>query len=320
MSVPPVSPQAPRPSISFALFLLLGWIICVAAPLGRTELAPWSLVQPGILLLAWLSCRLVPFRGLSLGIVLRTWAWTCLAAGPLLAGIGWLMLRNTQVNQPAGLALLSVLVILTGAAALLALAARLLRSWPELDPRGLPAWQPASRTLAFLALSSLVVNPGWIGLSRHASPEGGTAAWGLALLALAVLWQGDWRPAWSSRLTRHPAWLGQAVVVGCGLAWALDLSWLVHTGRLPALALEPAIFWPGVLLLLGGTELLVLTRPWHLRPLPGATPRPPSRLPLWLCMAALLLALAAQRPGLALGAGVLAAWFAPPRRQAAVKT
>ncbi|MFA7331134.1 MAG: hypothetical protein WC326_08680 [Candidatus Delongbacteria bacterium] len=295
---------------SFALFLLLGWIVCVAGPLGdRGHPDLWGLLA--IFLLLWQGCRLVPWRGLTLRRHLKGWAWACLTGALGSAGTaGWLALGASDPERLFLALWLGILAALLVCASLvLAAALRWVRGRVERDWSGAPAWLPASRSLSFLALSAPVLNPGWLGLDRHPYPLGREAVPGLLVLMLAVLWRRFGRPALSARLLEHPAWLGQAVVAGCGLAWALDLTWLVHVHRLPALVLEPMVFWPGVLPLLAGAELLVLTLLWHRRPLPDAQPRPLGPLPLWCCAAALLLALAAHRPGLALAAGLLAGWL-----------
>ncbi len=60
------NPAPEKCSCCTSRFLLLGWVVCVAAPLGdRGHPDPWVLLP--VFLLLWHGCRLVPWRGLALG-------------------------------------------------------------------------------------------------------------------------------------------------------------------------------------------------------------------------------------------------------------
>jgi hypothetical protein len=300
-------------TVGHELFLLAGWLL-VATPtlalwagaLRRAEgWPPLPLAWPFLLLAAaWLACRLPPFRSWSAGRAAGAVALLALATA--LAGGVQAALHHadpTDRGLDVGRAALPPLLVSAGAG----LAAILLRRRPTPVRGPSPDRRQALPVWIFLTLSAGLLRPF----------DNGAPGWepplpGLLVLALAAAWwqAAEFRPAWLRE--RNMAGGGLTVALA-SLSWLLDLAWLVDRRRLPAGVLLPETWAPGLLILAAGTALLVWA---SLRPrpqLPGGADPLPSRLPQWLAAAALLLALAARRPGLALGAGVLAAWFALPR-------
>lgn len=302
---------APQPSKALALFLLSGWVVAVAPRLGEARGSVELPILLGALAAAWLCCRLPPFHSLSLAALLRVGFWLCLG-GALLATVVAARIAATAVDIEAfnslWLGLLALLLAVV-ALALHGVRRRILRRTGR-SSTAAPAQLFPWHAQAFLLLSAVACNPGWLPLVPGRSPAGEEAAAGLAVLALVVVWAARRQPVPPSP---PGPWSGQVAVAGILAAWTMDLAWLVLQQRLPARVFDPAVFGPGLLPLVVGAELLIWASRRRRPPLPGAQPGPGSRLPMWLAAAALLLALAAQRPGLALGAGVLAAWLALPR-------
>jgi len=302
---------APQPSKALALFLLSGWVVAVAPRLGEARGSVELPILLGALAAAWFSCRLPPFQRLALSGLLWAWSLICLG-GTVLASVVAAQIAATAVGH-GGLDALGpglLAVLLAVAALVLHLARRRILRRTGRSSTAAPAQLFPWHAQAFLLLSAVACNPGWLPLVPGRSPAGEEAAAGLAVLALVVVWA-----AWRQPVPAPPAgpWRGQVAVAGMLAAWTMDLAWLVLQQRLPARVFDPAVFGPGLLPLVVGAELLIWASRRRRPPLPGAQPGPGSRLPTWLAAAALLLALAAQRPGLALGAGVLAAWLALPR-------
>jgi len=313
---PDPSPQHPssRLAAGHDLFLLAGWLLVATPTLAMWAGAlrqaegwpPLPLAWPFLLLAAaWLACRLPPFHSWSAGLAARAVALLALATA--LAGAVQAAFQSGDaafLTLDVSTAALPPLLV-AGCAGLAAILLRRRQSPHRLRPGG---WRQALPQWTFLALSALLLRP-----FPEAAPGWEPPLPGLLLLALL--------PAWWHGAAHRPPWLrlrgaasGTLAVALASLSWLLDLVWLVVQRRLPAGVLQPAVVLPGLLILAAGAALLVWAALRPRPPLPGAGASAESRLPLWLGAAALLLALAARRPGLALGAAVLAAWFALPRR------
>lgn len=293
--------------------LVAAFLALLAAPALESWRAQQAAWDGCLLLLAWLSCRAWPFQALTDLGLLRFWFWFSLSGLGLCGGLALLLpgLGHDPQGGRLDLPLALAAALFLPSNLLLLRALRRCRKQPpgRRSASRLPTWRPWGPSAALLLFTILLLlHQGWR-LPFQTTPLRGGAALSLLLLPVAALWLESGAPALRRRGWARAGWLGQLVVAGVSLAWVLDLLWLTRQGRLPQGTLSLPVLLPGVLTLALGAELLVLAAGWRewvaaRRSVPNS-----QTLPLVCALAVGLWALALQRPGLALGAGLFAAWL-----------